>query len=101
MSVIVSGAVPVFFTVELWTALLVPTCCDPKLRLEGVSVTAGAGAVPVPLSATLCGLPVASSATWMLAVRVPAALGVNVVEIVQVALTASVAGLRGHVLVCA
>jgi hypothetical protein len=101
ISVIVSGPVPVFLTVDVCAALLVPTCCEPKVRLAGVSVTAGAGAAPVPVSDTLCGLPAASSPIWMLAVRVPAALGVKVVEIVQAALTASVEGLNGHVFVWA
>jgi hypothetical protein len=36
-----------------------------------------------------------------LAVRLPAAVGENVTEIVQVAFAASVAGLIGHVFVCA
>ena len=99
MTEIVNGAVPVFWTVDVWTPLLVPTCCDPKLRLDGVSVTAGAGAVPVPVSATLCEPPAASSATWTLAVRVPDVLGVNVTETVHVPFTASVAGASGHVFV--
>jgi hypothetical protein len=40
---------------------------------------------PVPLRATLCGEPVASSVIVILAVRVPAAVGVKVTEIVQLA----------------
>src|SRR6266496_3154431 len=39
---IVSGAVPLFVNVVIWAALVVPTGWEPKLRLEGVSVTAGA-----------------------------------------------------------
>src|SRR5947208_2258128 len=46
---IVSGAVPVFVSVVVWAALAVPTSCDAKLRVVGVSATAGAGVVPVPL----------------------------------------------------
>ena len=57
-----------------------------------MSVTAGAGGVPVPLSATVCGLPVASSAIKTLAVRLPVAPGVNVTEIVQLAPAARLAG---------
>jgi hypothetical protein len=54
-----SGAVPVFVTVTLCGALVVPTPWDPKLTVDGDTCTAGA--VPVPLSATACGLPAASS----------------------------------------
>jgi hypothetical protein len=93
---ITSGAVPVFWSVELWAALVVPVSCEPKVRLVGVRVTAGA--VPVPVRATLCGLPAASSVTVMPALRLPAAVGEKVTEIVQLALAASVVG---HVFVCA
>ena len=92
---------PVFWSVEVWTALVVPTCCELKLKLAGVSVTAGAGADPVPLKPRLSGLSAALSVIDTLAERLPAAEGEKVTEIVQLALTASVAGLRGHVLVCA
>ena len=53
------GAVPVFVTVTLCGALVVPTPCDPKATVDGDTCTAGA--VPVPLRATECGLPAASS----------------------------------------
>ena len=64
-----------------------------KVRLPaGVIVTPGvAGAVPVPLSPTLCGLPVALSATCSAAFRTPTALGVNVTATVQVPFAATVA----------
>jgi hypothetical protein len=97
MLVIVSGDVPVFRSVEDCEALVVPTTCDAYVRLAGVSDTAGW--TPVPLSATVCGEPVASSAIEMPALRAPVADGENVAEIVHVALTASVAGLSGQVLV--
>jgi hypothetical protein len=38
---------------------------------------------PVPVKATVCGLPVALSATFKVPVRVPAAVGVNKTLIVQ------------------
>ena len=44
---IVRGAVPEFVKVTDCAALVVPTSCDPKLRLAGEKLTAGA--VPVPL----------------------------------------------------
>jgi hypothetical protein len=45
---------------------------------------------PVPLNATVCGLPVALSAMFNVAVRVPAACGVNSTLIVQLAPAANV-----------
>ena len=38
---------------------------------------------PVPVIGTLCGDPLALSATWSVAVRVPTAPGVNTIEIAQ------------------
>lgn len=99
MLLIVSAALPEFVSVTLCAALVVPVICDAKVRLEGERVTAGA--VPVPDSDTLCGLPAASSVTVTLPVRLPPLDGVNVTEIVQLPLTASVAGEIGHVFVCA
>src|SRR5206468_2389905 len=90
--VIVSGAVPVFFKVDDCGALVVPTSCDPNARLVGVSVTAGAGAPPVPPRVRACGLSAALSETWTLATRDPVALGENVTVIVQVAFAATEAG---------
>src|ERR1700680_1619492 len=43
----------------------------------------GAGVVPVPVMLTACGLPVASSVTFNVAVRVPAAAGEKVTLMVQ------------------
>jgi hypothetical protein len=51
MPLMLSGAVPVFFSVDDCAALVVPSSCELKVRLPGVRVTAGA--VPVPLSATV------------------------------------------------
>jgi hypothetical protein len=45
---------------------------------------------PVPLNATVCGLPVALSAMFSVAVRAPFAPGVNTTPIVQLAPAASV-----------
>ena|SRR5438093_1459107 len=41
----VSGALPELVRVSACAALVVPTCCDPKVRLVEESVTAGAGPV--------------------------------------------------------
>jgi hypothetical protein len=92
---IVSGAVPAFCSDAVCDELVVPTSWLANVRLVGVSVTTGA--VPLPLSVTLCGLPVALSVTVTLAVRLPVAAGEKVTEMVQPALAASV---DGHVFVC-
>ena len=64
------------------------------MRLSGDKVAAGA--VPVPVSDTLCGLPAALSATLTEALREPVAWGVNVTLMVQFA---PVATLVPHVFV--
>jgi len=57
------------------------------------------GAVPVPVSDTVCGLESPVSVTVSVALRAPWALGVKVTEIVQLTPAARVAGLTGQVLV--
>src|SRR5215467_12508247 len=47
------------------------------------------GTVPVPVSATVCGLPLALSVTEIVPVREPLAVGVKVTEMVQFAATAT------------
>ena len=98
MLVIVSGAVPVFLSVDDCGALVVPISCEPNARLDGVSVAAGAGVPPAPLRASACGLPVALSEICTVAARGPVALGEKVTVMVQVALAARDAG---QSLVCA
>jgi hypothetical protein len=73
-------AVLVFFTVTLSAALVVLTVCEPNVKLPGVTVTVAAALVPVPVSVTVCGLPVALSVKTIVPVRVPVAVGVNVIE---------------------
>jgi hypothetical protein len=67
----------------------VPTVWLPKLKLVGEKEAAGA--VPVPLSETLCGLPVALSVTVTVPFAAPATVGVKVTLIVHFASEASVA----------
>jgi hypothetical protein len=70
------------------------------LTLVGNAVTVKSGLVdvPVPVSVAVCGLLASLSATLNVAVMSPAAFGVNVTLIVQLAPAASVAP---HALVCA
>ena len=85
LAVMFRVALPVFFTVTVCAALAVVTSCPPKLiGVDGVSVTTGAEAMPVPVKDSVCGLPVPLSARVSVAERAPAALGLNVMLIVQV-----------------
>ncbi len=79
-----------FLTVTTCAAVVDPTVVEAKVRVVGVSVTAGAAAALVPVRATVCGEPVPLSAIERDAVRVPAAAGLNSTETVQVAAAASV-----------
>src|SRR3954462_8387835 len=54
---------------------------------------------PVPVTATTCGLPGASSTMLRLAVRAPPTVGRKVTSVPQVAPAASVAGATGQLLV--
>jgi sorbitol-specific phosphotransferase system component IIC len=63
MPVMVSGTLPVLLSVTVCAAEVVPAAAE-KLRDEGVSTATGAeAAVPEPLSATVCGEPLALSET--------------------------------------
>ena len=55
----------------------------PDVNLVGDRVTAGA-VMPVPVKDTVCGLPLALSATEIEPFRLPVAVGVNVTEIAHV-----------------
>lgn len=99
MLLIVSAAVPLLVNVTVLAALVVLMTWFPKARLAGLSVTAGAGATPVPLNATLCGLPAALSLIETLALSLLLVLGLKVTLIVHFAPAASVLGLMGQVLV--
>jgi hypothetical protein len=74
-----STPVPVFDSVVVITALDVFTAWFPNASVVGESEATGAGgAVPVPVSAAICGDPVALSLTLNVAVSAPTRLGVNV-----------------------
>src|SRR5205823_2776797 len=64
----VKAAVPVLVKVTVIGALVVASSWLPKSRLMGANPTAGA--VPFPLSATVCGLPLALSVTNSVPVRI-------------------------------
>ena len=74
MLLIVKVGLPVFFSVTLWEALVLPTSRLPKERLVADRDTV-VSADPVPLSAMLCGEPVALSVIVTLAVNAPDVAG--------------------------
>jgi hypothetical protein len=75
---------PAFDSVIVRAELVVLTFWFPNARLEGLSETC-ATPTPVPLRAAAWGEPAALSVTVSDAERAPAACGVNVIEIVQLA----------------
>ena len=98
MLLIVSGPDPVFLKVATCGVLVAPVAQEPNARLDGVRLTPGAGAAPVPVRLTDSGLLSPLSVICTAALLVPAAEGVNVTLMVQLAPIASVLGLRGQVL---
>jgi hypothetical protein len=76
-------AVPLLVTVSVCAALGTPTSSLPKSRLAAEGVKAVT--MPVPLSATVRGLPAALSVIFIDAMRLPVAEGVKVTLAVQLA----------------
>src|SRR5436853_129804 len=93
---IVKAAAPVFVSVTVIGVLVVASSWLPKSRLVGANPTPGA--VPLPLSGIICGLPPASTASDSVPLRAPEAVGVKVTLMVQFAPAAKVAGLVGQAL---
>src|SRR5579863_2873146 len=85
MLVIDSAALPLFVRVITCAALGLFKGWLLNTRLTGDSATAGALEPPVPVKLALCGLPLALSATETAPVRTPAAVGLKVTVIVQLA----------------
>ncbi len=80
----VSVALPLLESVTVCAELVVPTDWLPKAIAAGLTLTAGPF-TPVPERLTICGLPRALSATDSEATRARAAVGVKVMETVQLA----------------
>lgn len=76
MLLMVIAPVPVFLRVRAWLLLVVFTVW--LVKVSDVGVSDAVGAVPVPVNETVCGLPVALSTIESEAVRVPVAVGLNV-----------------------
>lgn len=90
MLVTFNGEVPVLVRVTAWAWLVVPLAVEAKVSEAGLTVTESA-AVPVPLSATVCGEPLAVSATLRVAFRAAAEAGLKDTKTPQLAPAASVA----------
>ncbi len=78
-----------FLSVTTCAAAVDPTVVDGNVREDGVIVTPVLVEVPVPETATVCGVEEAESLNVMVAVNVPAEAGVNVKVLVQLAPAAS------------
>src|SRR5207253_7506851 len=76
-------AVPVFDSVTVCAALVVPTVWLAKVSEVGERLAAVVGAAPVPVRPTACALPEALSVTHELPVRVPDAVGVHATLMLQ------------------
>ena len=83
MLLIFKVAEPVLLNVRFWAALVVPTSWLANVRLAGDNPAAGA--IPLPLRPTVCGLPLALSVTDRVPVRVPVAEGLKLTLIPQLA----------------
>jgi hypothetical protein len=96
MLVILNAPVPEFLSVTAVAALVAPSCVLANATDVGDRVTAGA--VPVPVKATVWGLPVALSVMETVPDLAPVAEGVKVTLIEQMAPAAK---LEPQVFVCA
>ena len=85
MPVMLKVVVPTLVRVTVFAGLVVPTATEPKSKLVGESFAV----VPIPLSVTFCGLPVALSVTDSVPVRFPICVGLKVTLTVQLAPAAS------------
>jgi hypothetical protein len=74
-------SLPLVLSWTIFGGLVVSTGCAPKSRLEGIRVTIGA--VPMPVSGTVCGLLGALSVMETSALRLPRCVGVKVTEMLQ------------------
>jgi len=76
--------VPLFVSVMTFRAPLPPTGTDTQFRFVGLTVAVPPEVVtPVPAKATFCGLLVAESVKLKVALRAPAAAGLNAMDAVQ------------------
>jgi hypothetical protein len=87
----VTAAVPLFLTVTVMPALVVPVACCGNVRLVGETVIEPPVLVPLPLRVTTCGLFSAESVNVSVPLTDPVAVGVKVTSAVHVAPAATLA----------
>ncbi|HEY1580288.1 MAG TPA: hypothetical protein VGF82_24755 [Terracidiphilus sp.] len=81
---IVNVVVPLFVNVATFCPPIPPTTTETQFRFAGLAeALPDVELVPVPVRATACGLPVAESVKLSVAVRDPAAVGLNTTEAEQ------------------
>ena len=83
--------VPLLVSVTAFAALLLPTATETQLKVVGLTDALPPPVVPPvpnPESATVCGLGLALSLKFSVAVRVPLTVGANTMPAVQLAETA-------------
>jgi hypothetical protein len=97
MLVTLTEVASVLESVAVCAALVEPTVVDGKVSDAGVRVTLPLLLAPVPVRLRTCGLPEALSETVSEPLRVPAAWGWKLSEMVQLPLAARVAGATGQV----
>ena len=97
MPEMVAATLPVLVRVTVCAELVVPTLVLENGRAVGDTLSVGCAA-PVPISGIVCGLPLALSVTDSAALRPPAAVGLKVILIVQLA---PAARLEPQLFVCA
>jgi hypothetical protein len=85
MPLIAIAAFVPLFNVTIWGKLVDPSALFANPRLVGATVTLPVEVTPVPDNETVWGLFFAESTTLKVAVRVPAAAGLNVIDIAQLA----------------
>jgi hypothetical protein len=79
-----SAALPVSVRITGKAALVVLTVCEGNVKVVGETLATGFEfAAPIPLTVTVCGLPLALSATSNRAVRGPTPEGLKVTDNVQ------------------
>lgn len=86
IELIVAAAVPLLVMVTACATLVEPMTVVGKLSVLALRLMIGTAAVPVPVSATECGEPLALSVTFSVAESEPVDAGLKATEMVQVEL---------------
>ena len=79
----VTAEAVVFETLTDCGVLVLLVAVEANARLEGDNVTVGVVRTPVPVTLTVCGLPLASSVKTTVPARVPVVVGVKTMVSVQ------------------